>query len=51
MVSTAEEIVDAPIGTPGGRGRRSSAHAEKQLRLIAFGVPAWRSAGIEAGGG
>ena len=42
MVSTAEAILDAP-------GRRSEAEeeivriAEKQLRLIALGVPDWHT--------
>lgn len=44
MVSTAEEIVDAPSGRPEVE-REIVRRAEKQLRLIVLGVPAWRSAG------
>jgi AcrR family transcriptional regulator len=44
MVSTAEEIVDAPSGN-GEAEREIVRRAEKQLLLIALGVPAWRSAG------
>jgi AcrR family transcriptional regulator len=47
MVSTAEEIVDAPSGRPEVE-REAVRRAEKQLRLIAFGIPAWRSAGARA---
>ena len=44
MVSTAEAIVDAPSGRP--EAEREIVHnAEKQLRLIVLGVPAWRSSG------
>jgi len=43
MVSTAEEIVDAPSGRP-QLEREIVRRAEKQLLLIALGVPAWRSA-------
>jgi AcrR family transcriptional regulator len=41
MVSTAEAIVDAPAGRP-ELEREIVRTAEKQLRLIAFGIPAWR---------
>ncbi len=44
MVSTAEEIVDAPGGDAEAE-REIVRRAEKQLLLIALGVPAWRSAG------
>jgi AcrR family transcriptional regulator len=44
MVSTAEEIVEAPSARPEVE-REIVRRAEKQLRLIAFGVPMWRSAG------
>ena len=47
MVSTAEEIVEAPSGRPEVE-REIVRRAEKQLRLIAFGVPLWRSAGAGA---
>jgi AcrR family transcriptional regulator len=49
MVSTAEEIVEAPSGRPEIE-HEIVRRAEKQLRLIAFGVPVWRSreAGAEA---
>jgi AcrR family transcriptional regulator len=43
MVSTAEEIVEAPSGRPQAE-REIVRRAEKQLLLIALGVPAWRSA-------
>lgn len=43
MVSTAEEIVEAPRGRPQAE-REIVRRAEKQLLLIALGVPAWRSA-------
>jgi len=43
MVSTAEEIVEAPSGDPEAE-REVVRRAEKQLLLIALGVPAWRSA-------
>ena len=43
MVSTAEEIVEAPSGSPQVE-REVVRRAEKQLLLIALGVPAWRSA-------
>lgn len=43
MVSTAEEIIDAPSGPPEIE-QEIVRRAEKQLRLIAFGVPVWRSA-------
>jgi AcrR family transcriptional regulator len=43
MVSTAEEIVEAPSGDPEAE-REVIRRAEKQLLLIALGVPAWRSA-------
>jgi len=43
MVSTAEEIVEAPSGRP--EVEQEVIHrAEKQLLLIALGVPQWRSA-------
>ena len=42
MVSTAEEIVDLPAGRP-ELEREIVRRAEQQLRLIAFGIPAWRS--------
>jgi AcrR family transcriptional regulator len=42
MVSTAEEIVEAPSGRPQVE-REIVRRAEKQLLLIALGVPAWRS--------
>jgi AcrR family transcriptional regulator len=44
MVSTAEEIVEAPPGDPEAE-REVVRRAEKQLLLIALGVPQWRSAG------
>lgn len=44
MVSTAEEIVDA-LSRDAEAEREIVRRAEKQLRLIAFGIPAWRSAG------
>ena len=44
MVSTAEEIVEAPSGRPDAE-QEVIRRAEKQLLLIALGVPAWRSAG------
>ncbi len=47
MVSTAEEIIDAPSGRPEVE-QEIVRRAEKQLRLIAFGVPAWNSAGVAA---
>jgi AcrR family transcriptional regulator len=43
MVSTAEAIIDAPSGRPEVE-QEIVRRAEKQLRLIAFGIPAWRSA-------
>lgn len=43
MVSTAEEIVEAQSGRPQAE-REIVRRAEKQLLLIALGVPAWRSA-------
>src|SRR5437868_13527222 len=49
MVSTAEEIVEAPSGRPEVE-QEIVRRAEKQLRLIAFGVPLWRSAGDQAPG-
>jgi len=49
MVSTAEEIIDAPSGRPEVE-REIVRRAEKQLRLIAFGIPAWRSEGMPADG-
>src|SRR5829696_4865408 len=47
MVSTAEEIIDAPTGRPEIE-REIVRRAEKQLRLIVFGIPAWRSEGVPA---
>jgi AcrR family transcriptional regulator len=44
MVSIAEEIVDAPAARPEAE-REIVRRAEKQLLLIALGVPQWRSAG------
>lgn len=44
MVSTAEEIVEASSGRPEVE-QEVIRRAEKQLLLIALGVPAWRSAG------
>ena len=49
MVSTAEEIVEAPSGDPQAE-REIVRRAEKQLLLIALGVPAWRSAAAPAAG-
>jgi AcrR family transcriptional regulator len=49
MVSTAEEIVDAPSGRPEVE-REIVRRAEKQLLLIALGVPAWRSGRAAAPG-
>lgn len=46
MVSTAEEIVEAPSGRPEVE-QEVIRRAEKQLLLIALGVPQWRSAGTE----
>lgn len=43
MVSTAEELIDAPSGRPEVE-REIVRRAEKQLLLIVLGVPAWRSA-------
>jgi AcrR family transcriptional regulator len=48
MVSTAEEIVEAPSGRPQAE-RDVVRRAEKQLLLIALGVPAWRSAASASG--
>jgi AcrR family transcriptional regulator len=45
MVSTAEELIDAPGARPEVE-REIVRRAEKQLLLIALGVPAWRSAGV-----
>jgi AcrR family transcriptional regulator len=44
MVSTAEAIIDAPSGRP-ELEQAIVRDAEKQLRLIALGVPAWHSSG------
>ncbi|HEX4804685.1 MAG TPA: TetR family transcriptional regulator [Conexibacter sp.] len=49
MVSTAEELVDAPSGDPEVE-REIVRRAEKQLLLIALGVPAWRSGDAPAAG-
>jgi AcrR family transcriptional regulator len=46
MVSIAEEIVDAPSGRPEVEAEIVR-RAEKQLRLIAFGIPLWRSSDAE----
>jgi AcrR family transcriptional regulator len=46
MVSTAEELIDAPSGRPEVEPEIVR-RAEKQLLLIALGVPAWRSAGTD----
>jgi AcrR family transcriptional regulator len=45
MVSTAEEIVDAPSGRPEVE-EEIVKRAEKLLRLIVLGIPAWRSSGM-----
>jgi len=42
MVSTAEELIDAPSGRSEVQ-REIVRRAEKQLLLIVLGVPAWRS--------
>jgi len=42
MVSTAEAIIDAPDGSPEAEVEAARA-AERRLRLIALGVPQWRS--------
>jgi AcrR family transcriptional regulator len=47
MVSTAEEIVEAPSGRPEVE-QEVVRRAEKQLLLIALGVPQWRSADAPA---
>ncbi len=47
MVSIAEGILDAPPRDPTAEAE-IIATAERQLRLIALGVPAWRSSGVEA---
>jgi len=44
MVSTAEEILDAPIDRPGVEDDIVRT-VERQLRLVALAVPHWRSAG------
>lgn len=44
MVSIAEEIVEAPSDRPEVE-REIVRRAEKQLRLIVLGIPAWRSDG------
>jgi len=49
MVSTAEEIVEAPSGDAEAE-REIVRRAEKQLLLIVLGVPAWRSSGAPARG-
>lgn len=46
MVSTAEEIVEASSGSPEAE-QEVVRRAEKQLLLIALGVPQWRSAGVD----
>jgi AcrR family transcriptional regulator len=43
MVSTAEEILDVPIDNPEVEGEIIET-IEKQLRLVAVGIPHWRSA-------
>jgi AcrR family transcriptional regulator len=43
MVSTAEEILDVPIDNPEVEGEIIEM-VEKQLRLVAIGIPHWRSA-------
>jgi AcrR family transcriptional regulator len=47
MVSTAEEIVEAPSGRPEVE-QEVVRRAEKQLLLIALGVPQWRGADAPA---
>jgi len=42
MVSTAEAIIDAPLETPEAEAEVVRA-SERQLRLIALGVPYWRT--------
>jgi AcrR family transcriptional regulator len=42
MVSTIEELLDAPADNPEAEDEIVGT-AERQLRLIALGVPAWRS--------
>ena len=44
MVSTAEEILDVPIGRPEVEDEIVRT-VERQLRLVALAVPHWRSAG------
>jgi AcrR family transcriptional regulator len=44
MVSTAEEILDLPIDRPEVEDEIART-VEKQLRLVALGVPHWRSTG------
>ncbi|MGN6187913.1 MAG: TetR family transcriptional regulator [Conexibacter sp.] len=46
MVSTAEEIVEAPSGRPEVE-QEAIRRAEKQLLLIALAVPQWRSAAAD----
>jgi AcrR family transcriptional regulator len=46
MVSTAEEIVEASSGRPEAE-QEVVRRAEKQLLLIALGVPQWRSGGAD----
>ncbi len=44
MVSTAEALLDGPVGDPAAEGQVSAA-ARRQLRMITLGVPQWQSAG------
>ena len=48
MVSTLEDLLDA---TDPAAEEEIMRIAEKQLRLIALGVPGWRSGGGGGGGG
>lgn len=44
MIATVEELLEAPVGDPGGQaGAAIARRAERQLRLILLGVPRWRS--------
>ncbi len=42
MISTVEAILDAAAGSTSARGEIART-AEKQLRLVVLGMPAWRS--------